>query len=279
MNPNKKSLIKPIQSTDDLKRRVMTIGFYGIAGFLGYKMILQPQIKKFRKKNEEGEVVLDENKRQATVLYNAMNPSGVRWMRNMDATDEEMLYEAARKITDWKEVQNSYFNLYNRSLLSDLEKEVSPKELKVFYTLLSNNPNGKNNNGSSDKNPYTKKGMLIVASKDIRLRSTPDSSVSAYSFNTNILGVAKAYEFLGWATGNWRIDNEGVKYLEVRINFTAAIPNNVFALIYKKYNNKVMTFWVGLGAVKQYSYYEQLFDAGVKLYKGVKDSGLRKNFK
>jgi hypothetical protein len=120
--------------------------------------------------------------------------------------------------------------------------------------------------------------MLIVASANIRLRTTPDSTISAYSLNTNVLGVAKTNTFLGWATGQQQIDNDGVKYLEVRIKFSTLVPSNVFSKLYSKLKNKTMTFWVGLGAIKQYSYYSQLTSAGIKLYAGVKDSGLRTNF-
>ena len=285
-NQNSISLLRPkqIQDTDDLKRRAMTIGFYGLAGFLGYKFVLQPQIDKYRQRKEKNDIVYNDNKRQATVLYNAMNPSGIKWMKTFDTTNEDMIYEAARKITDWNEVQTTYRNLYKSDLLSDLESELKTTELKTFYSIISsssgNSGSGSgSNSGSSAGKAYTKKGMMIVASTNIRLRATPDSTISAYAINTNVLGVAKTNEFLGWATGKQQVDNKGVKYLEVKIKFSDTIPKNVFAKLYKKLNSKTMTFWVGIGAIRQYSYYDKLFASGAKLYKGVKDSGLRINFK
>ena len=285
-NQNSISLLRPkqIQDTDDLKRRAMTIGFYGLAGFLGYKFVLQPQIDKYRQRKEKNDIVYNDNKRQATVLYNAMNPSGIKWMKTFDTTNEDMIYEAARKITDWNEVQTTYRNLYKSDLLSDLESELKTTELKTFYSIISsssgNSGSGSgSNSGSSAGKAYTKKGMMIVASTNIRLRATPDSTISAYAINTNVLGVAKTNEFLGWATGKQQVDNKGVKYLEVKIKFSDTVPNNVFAKVYKKLNSKTMTFWVGIGAIRQYSYYDKLVASGAKLYKGVKDSGLRINFK
>ena len=281
-NQNSISLLRPkqIQDTDDLKRRAMTIGFYGLAGFLGYKFVLQPQIDKYRQRKEKNDIVYNDNKRQATVLYNAMNPSGIKWMKTFDTTNEDMIYEAARKITDWNEVQTTYRNLYKSDLLSDLESELKTTELKTFYSIISSSSgNSGSSSGSSAGKAYTKKGMMIVASTNIRLRATPDSTISAYAINTNVLGVAKTNEFLGWATGRQQVDNKGVKYLEVKIKFSDTIPNNVFAKVYKKLNSKTMTFWVGIGAIRQYSYYDKLFASGAKLYKGVKDSGLRINFK
>ena len=283
-NQNSISLLRPkqIQDTDDLKRRAMTIGFYGLAGFLGYKFVLQPQIDKYRQRKEKNDIVYNDNKRQATVLYNAMNPSGIKWMKTFDTTNEDMIYEAARKITDWNEVQTTYRNLYKSDLLSDLESELKTNELKTFYSIISsssgNSSNG-SNSGSGAGKAYTKKGRMIVASTNIRLRATPDSTISAYAINTNVLGVAKTNEFLGWATGKQQVDNKGVKYLEVKIKFSDTVPKNVFAKLYKKLNSKTMIFWVGLGAIRQYSYYDKLFASGAKLYKGVKDSGLRINFK
>ncbi|MBT7825963.1 MAG: hypothetical protein HN600_05160 [Bacteroidetes bacterium] len=276
-NKNAISLLQPkqIQDTDDLKRRAMTIGFYGLAGFLGYKFLLQPQIQKYKQRKEQNDVVFNDNKRQATVLFNAMNPSGIKWMQAFDTTNEEMVYDAARRITNWNEVQTTYRNLYSKDLLNDLQNELTTKEFNTFFSLL----NTKNSSGSSSTGKaYTKKGMMIVASANIRLRTTPDSTISAYSLNTNVLGVAKTNTFLGWATGQQQIDNDGVKYLEVRIKFSTLVPSNVFSKLYSKLKNKTMTFWVGLGAIKQYSYYSQLTSAGIKLYAGVKDSGLRTNF-
>jgi hypothetical protein len=283
LNQNKQGLIRQVQDTDDLKRRAMTIGFYGLAGFLGYKFVLQPQIDKYKLRKEQNDVVYNDNKRQATVLYNAMNPSGIKWMKSFDTTNEDMIYEAARKITDWGEVQTTYRNLYKRDLLSDLESELKTNELKTFYSIISSSSSGNSSSGSNTTSSagkaYTKKGLMIVASTNIRLRATPDSTISAYSRNTNVLGVAKTNEFLGWTTGKMQVDNNGVKYLEVKIKFSAAVPSNVFSKVYKRLNNKTMTFWVGSGAIRQYSYYNQLYDSGAKLYKGVKDSGLRINFK
>jgi hypothetical protein len=188
-----------------------------------------------------------------------------------------MVYDAARRITNWNEVQTTYRNLYSKDLLNDLQNELTTKEFNTFFSLLNTNSSS-SSNGSSTGKAYTKKGMLIVASANIRLRTTPDSTISAYSLNTNVLGVAKTNTFLGWATGQQQIDNDGVKYLEVRIKFSTLVPSNVFSKLYSKLKNKTMTFWVGLGAIKQYSYYSQLTSAGIKLYAGVKDSGLRTNF-
>ncbi len=267
--------MKEVKDVDDLKRRAMTIGFYGAAGFLAYKFLIKPSIVKYKRNNEQRDILTDSNKQQATFFYNAINPSGISWMRSFDHTDEKMIYEAARKVTDWNSVQKTYLNLYNRNLLSDLQSELNTAEYKTFLRILSS---GK---ASRDKNISmgARRGLIIAASKDVRIRSTPDSSIKSYSFNSNILGTAKANTFLGWATGRIQVDNAGVKYVQVMIQFNGVIPTYLFRNISRKQNSKAISFWVGAGAIYQFKYYNELSESGIKLYPGLSDMGLRKNFK
>ena len=267
--------VKEIKDVDDLKRKALTLGFYGAAGFLGYRFVLQPALQKMRRNREQSSMISDPNKRQATVLHNAMNPSGISWMRSMDKTNEDMIYGAARKITDWNAVQTTYRNLYNRDLLSDLQGELDTEEYQTFLRILGQ----QSSKGSAQQVATGLKGKLIAAKKNIRLRSTPDSSKGVFSLNTNILSTAKAGKFLGWATGKQEVDNQGVKYIQVMIRFEEAIPAGAFQQVYRKLGTKTMTFWVGTGAIHQFRYYQKMFDMGIKLYKGTKDMGLRKDFK
>jgi hypothetical protein len=96
------NILKPkaIKDTDELKSKLMTLGFYSITGFLGYRFVLKPAIENMRKNQEQKQLISDPNRQQATVLYNAMNPSGISWLRNLDQTNEDMIFQAARKIND-----------------------------------------------------------------------------------------------------------------------------------------------------------------------------------
>jgi hypothetical protein len=269
--------VRQVQDVNDLKRRALTLGFYGAAGFLGYKFLLAPALAKMRKNREQSSMISDPNKRQATVLYNAMNPSGITWMRAMDKTNEDMIYGAARKITNWNAVQTTYRNLYNRDLLSDLQSELDTKEYQTFLKILSQGNQGNSAQTQSQTGGLT--GVLIAASKNIRIRSTPDSSKGTFSLDSNILTTATTGSFLGWATGKVTVDNQGVKYLQVKIQFSEGIPKGFFTQLYQKLGSKTMTFWVGAGAIDQFRHYQKMFDHGVKLYKGVSDMGLRQGFK
>lgn len=262
--------IQPIRNVDDLKRNVLTLGFYGAAGFFGYKFLLQPVLRNMKKNKAQSTMMTDPNKQQASVLYNAMNTSGISWMRSFDQTNEEMIYGAARKITNWNAVQLTYRNLYNRDLLSDLQSELDTDEYETFLKILSQTKSGKTSSGSQS----ILKGKLIAASKDVRLRSTPDSGPGVFSFSSNILATAKAGQFLGWATGKQQVDNKGVKYLEVMIRLNEAIPEGALEKIYEEQNNRTLRFWVGAGAIHQFNTVAQLLNNGIKLYKGATEVGL-----
>ena len=268
--------LKEINDVDELKRKALTVGFYGAASFLTYRFVLQPALRKMRRNREQSDLISDPNKRQATILHNAMNPSGITWMRSMDKTNEAMVYSAARNITNWNAVQTTYRNLYNRDLLSDLQGELDAQEYHTFLRILGQ---GKSSGAKSGASSGLEKGMIIAAKKNIRLRSTPDSSKGVFSLNTNILSTAKAGKFLGWATGKQEVDNNGVRYIQVMVRFEGAIPAGAFAQVYGKLGTKTMTYWVGAGAIHQFRYYQKMFDMGIKLYKGAKDMGLRKDFK
>ena len=267
---------KKINNLQDLQQKLLTVGFYGGAAFLGYQFGLKPYLKKAKRDQEKAGVMTDPDKQQATILHNAMNPSGVKWMRGMDKTDEEEIFNAARKIKNWAAVQTSYQNLYSSDLLSDLQSELDTKEYQSFIRIIQN---GMNTGTSSSGTAQSTKGLMVSSTKAVRLRSTPDSSSGSYSFNSNILSTIPASKFLGWTTGKIVVDNNGVKYYEIMIGFTGDIPSGTFKSIYRQQNSKTLRFWVGAGAIQQYRHYKQLLANGVKLYKGVSDVGLRKNFK
>jgi len=266
-NLNKSLLnIKQIKNVDDLKRRTLTIGFYGVAGFLGYKFLLKPAYRKFKMKNEQHNILSDPNKQQAIYMYNAMNPSGISWMMSMDNTNEQMIYAAARRITNWNSVQNTYTNLYNRNLLTDLQKELDNDEYQTFLRILNASKAGNQNHLSS-------KGLLVASSKDVRLRSTPDSSIKSYSFHSNIYGVAKANSFLGWTTGRQKVDNNGVRYLQVSISFGSTIPLSVFRIASMRLKSRSITFWVGSGAIDLFKTKAEMNQAGIKMWNSVSNLG------
>lgn len=266
-----------VQGGKDLLNRFMTVGFFGITGFLGWRFLIKPIFDNQRRDREQKEIGTDPNKQQATVLFNAMNTSGVSWMRSFDQTNEKEMFEAARNITDWNAVQATYKKLYSRNLLEDVQSELDTEEFKTFMSILNSNKNRADGGGVA----LTTRGYIVVASADVRIRTTPDSSISTWSYNSNILGVIKQGNFIGFSTGDSKIDDAGVKYVQVAVKFINTVPVS-HKEVYDKLKNKAMMFWVGLGAVTQHKYFSEM----VKKYpsisydgKNISDMGLRSAIK
>jgi hypothetical protein len=263
-------LIQTVNNTDDFKKRILTIGFYGVLSYAAYRFGLKPIMDKAKKNKTSSNLINDPNSSAATMLYNAINPSGIKWMRSFDSTNEKKIYDAARSIKDWGKVQINYRNLYSRDLLSDLQSELDGDEYQTFLNILKQSINS-NSNSVTNSN----KGLLLVTNKDVRLRSTPDSSQGTFSLNSNILTVAKSNTFLGFSTGKIIVDDNGVKYYEVMIGFSGNIPKGPLYDIYKEQNSKTLRFFVGSGAIDKYSDINNLVEAGINIYPGTNHLGLR----
>lgn len=270
--------ISKVQGGQDLKNRLMTVGFYGLGGFLGWRFLIKPIFDNMRRDREQKEIGNDPNKQQATILYNAMNTSGISWMRAFDQTNEAAIFESARSITDWNAVQATYKKLYSRNLLEDIQSELDTEEFKTFMTILNTSKNRTDGGGGQD---ITTRGFLIVASADVRIRSTPDSSSDGWSLTNNILGVIKQGNFIGFSTGDIKVDDAGVKYIKVAVKFINTIPSS-HKDIYDKLKSKAMAYWVGKGAITQHKYFSEM----IKKYpsirydgKNISDLGLRAGIK
>jgi hypothetical protein len=78
----------------------------------------------------------------AAALYSAFFRSGQEWLSDLlgDGTDTAAVYDVAKKMyntkTSFADVSKSYKKLYNRTLLQDLQKELSSSEMQKFEGLL-----------------------------------------------------------------------------------------------------------------------------------------------
>ncbi len=248
-----------IKDFDDFKAKALTAVFVVGGSFVTWQFIIKPKWQKYKRDQENEKIFTDPNAQQASVLRQAIIGAG---------TDEKAIMSMARKITDWKAVQKSYQKLTGNSLNEDLKGDLSSYEYNLFLKIV--NRNLKIKKGSS------RRGFIVVSSKAIRLRNTPDSTISAYSFNSNILDTIKARTLLGFATGRVKIDRRGVQYFEVRIKFTGNIPNS-HRTIYRKQGSKTLNFWAGAGAIELFRSFRQMRGnyPSIKVAKGTKDTGLR----
>jgi hypothetical protein len=201
--------------------------------------------------------------RQAMTLQSAMNPSGVRWMRSFDTTNTRKVLETGRLITNLDAVQSAYQKLYQSNLLDDLQSELSTEDYQKFITLVSSNSQKVTTPGGSAPVQFAKPQSLVVAKKEVFLRSSPDATNHGAIYEQfsprNILRTAKAGEFLGYATGRQHFDERNnVKFIEVAYVINGAkAPANL-----KSKNKQRVSFWVSSSAtyVELFTYFKPMFD-------------------
>ena len=253
-----------IESVDDLKSRALTLLFYGGVGFVSWRFIINPMWEKHKLNQANKKVLSDPNTQLASLLRQAIIGAG---------TNVTMVMDVAKKITNWTSVETAYKNLTKgNNLNQDLYEDLNSEQYKQFMAIV-------NHKMKADKSK-SKKGYIVVSSKAVRLRDTPDSTISKWSFNSNILDTVDARKFIGFATGAYKIDSAGVLYYQVRIKYTAGIPQ-YHKEVYEKQKSRILTFWVGAGALSLFRTFSQMRASypSVKIYKGTKDTGLRQALK
>lgn len=201
--------------------------------------------------------------RQAMTFRTAMNPSGISWLMSTDGTNEELIFDTAKLVTNLDEVSSSYKDLYQSNLLDDLQHELSSEDYSKFLTLVSINPKKVKKPGSSAPVTFAQKSNLVVAIKEVSIRKSPDASnhgafYEVFSTN-NIIRQAKPGEFLGYATGNQHFDEvNNVKLIEVGFVVNGAKAPGT----YKAMDKKKFTYWVSSSSkyVEIFDYYKPMFD-------------------
>lgn len=257
------SKLTRVKDLDDLKSRSLTALFYVGGSYAAWRFLLKPAWKKYKQKLENEKIFTDPNAQQASILRKAIIGAG---------TDEKAIMQMARKITDWKAVQKSYNKLTGNNLNEDLKSDLSSKDYNLFLSIV--------NRSISNQSQGSKQGYLVLSSKNVRIRNTPDSTKSAFGFNSNVLDTASIGILLGFATGKTTVDSKGVQYYQVRIKFTEGIPDS-HKSIYRKQGTRILSFWVGAGAIELFRHFKEMRAnyPNAKVYKGTKDTGLRQILK
>ncbi|MFH0895405.1 MAG: hypothetical protein V2A54_13295 [Bacteroidota bacterium] len=244
----------------DHPKRILVGGLViGIGGFLLYKLG-----KKFlnRNKEKEAQKQADDSPavRQAMAFRSACNPSGISWMRSFDMTNDEAVFSTAKQVTNLDDVIKAYRNLYSSDLLSDLQSDLDTDEYQKFLTLVSSNPNKQ---GGSAPVSFAKKNQMVVAKKEMFVRTSPNASYHEAwyekSSGNNIAYQAKPGEFLGYATGQQHFDEENnVKFIQVAYLIKKEdLPESL-----KKHAGKKFSFWISASAdyVDIFPVYKNMFD-------------------
>jgi len=252
-----------VKNLDDLKSRALTTLFYVGGSYAMWRFLIKPAWQKYRLNQENNKVFTNKEAQQASILRQAIIGAG---------TDENAIMRMARQITDWKAVQKSYNKLTGNNLNEDLKDDLSSSEYNLFITIVNRN--------SRARKEGSKRGYIVISNTKVRIRNTPDSTISAYSFSSNILTTADARVLLGFATGKFKVDSRGVQYYQVRIKFLGTIPDS-HEDIYDAQKSRILTFWVGAGAIDMFRTFKQMRQnyPSVKIWKGTKDTGLRQALK
>lgn len=211
--------IQPDLQTKLLKGLVLAGGLY--AGYrVGKKFIAE-----LKERNTAGLADQSPEVRQAMGLRSALNPSGISWLMWSDGTNEDAIAQLSTQISNLEAVSAAYRNLYGDELMSDLQGELSSNHFNTFLQTVSNNRINRQN-GSGGGGTYTQPQRLLVAKKDVFVRTSPDASYHGAWYeigeNKNIFKTATAGEFIGYATGKQHYDAKNdVKFIEVAYRVAA----------------------------------------------------------
>lgn len=195
-----------MENNDNISHKLLD---YGIKAILlgGAIYGIRQLYKHYQKDQTEQQVENKPEVRQAMAIYSAMNPSGMEWMRKMDGTNTETIFNTAKEMTDLNKVQSAYKKLYTSSMLDDLRQELSPEDYTKFLNTIKFNDKNISKPANKPKIDF-KKGSLIATKLQANVRKTP-KNISRWSFDSNIIKLAEAGKFIGFATGKTSFDNSG----------------------------------------------------------------------
>lgn len=276
----------------DTKNSLIGIGLLGVGGM----MLINSFRKADEKKREQAVLQQTGNNptvQQAQLLRQGMNPNRPMPM-SWDGTDEKLILNTAKSITDLASVQTVYRTLYDGSdLMQDLRTELSSKNFEQFMWQIANNgrtttqvaPNG---NVTSTQVQAPKKYALgtnyrVWAIKDVLLRSAPEATsvqgniLSQIRFawdegnflsapKSNILELCKASTLVGYTTGKSQIDAQHhVPFIEVYYKVKGDYKGATTKM--KQRHGEVVRGWVSASAdyTFQTAYFKEAFDKGYKI--------------
>ena len=172
MSSTKEKFIGVIQGNQSkIVNGILVLGGIYITYRLGKKLIAE-----FNKSNAQDNADDSPEVRQAMTLKSAMNPSGISWMMSFDTTNSSKILETAKVITNLDNVRAAYKNLYQSNLLDDLQSELSTDDYQKFMTIVSSNQNKVTSSGGSAPVQFAKPQSLVVAKKEVFVRSSPDAT-------------------------------------------------------------------------------------------------------
>jgi len=131
----------------ETERRLVTVGLFvggGVGAFFVGKAIfsaIRAMIEKNQYDKPGSETKQSIASKLSVKFSAAFNPSGVSWMRAIDQTNEQAVFECARDLNinkiPWSMISSAYKGTQGRELLSDLQSELDSEELNLFNGILT----------------------------------------------------------------------------------------------------------------------------------------------
>lgn len=172
--------------------------------------LIRQEIRKKVQANEYDALATSQNAQLAYQIRQACNPYGSVLgysLIDTDGTDEQRLFVIASQITDWKGVQDSYFRLYNETLVSRLENELQ-EDFQKFIESIPKNPTTTGGTGTgSPVTNYLGYKVWTRVEMNIYEKDTP----------TKIAKTLQANKIIGDWAGEQLVN--GVAYVIVRNDF------------------------------------------------------------
>lgn len=154
---------------------------YTILGLVLF-VLIQRQAKAYREWLASQKAGSDPNSAFAIRIRQAVNPSGIDWLIDIDTTLEGDLMVIADEISDVDKVARAYYDLYGENLVKRLEKELNSTKY-AEWSRRANTPPTKTQDNSFDL------GKEVAAIRDTPIFSETDSS--------DVLWIAKSGSTLG----------------------------------------------------------------------------------
>lgn len=143
----------------------------GVGTYFGYKEYQKYRAKQVLRKGTK-EVIQAVKLRAAMFTGSDFFPAGQSFFMSMlpdisffNNTDERAVGKIASEITNWKQVQEDYSEMFFSELLSDLQSQLSSEEYKSFFAILNKDSEKDTNLQEQGRTTYAV-GETIYAFKD-----------------------------------------------------------------------------------------------------------------
>jgi hypothetical protein len=183
------------------------IAQYFIIGVVVW-LVLTGQVRKYKQANAYAQAGTNPNTAFAIEVRQSCNPSGMKWLIDMDGTWENDLMLVADQISNLNAVNAQYVALYNENMFERLEKELNATRFQEWMRRAQSAP-------TTTQVPGASVGGKLAALNDTIVFHATDS--------TKIAKRVKAGELIGEKIGAYTIKVSGVSKKYWLVQWTSFI--------------------------------------------------------